>query len=741
MPPLPRTLLVSFLLFEILCADLLRWPLTNATAGSALEFQVAQEVIASENWRRDGALARHFVPSRSIDQTLPEWTARDLYWRDYISLPPLSFMLLHFTSRLFPFVEPILLGKLLAQVQIAIAVPLAAIFLYEVFGFGATLGGLSFLIWGRPFLVWFIDGYFGTTPAVLCQLVLVAWSLAFFQRELCGEAAEGPARVRWSDLGMAVSLAFLGAFSEWVALFGNGVAVMAFLVVGAALTIGRVPAARKAFVLALSMAIGSAIAVLTTVLLYGTKLGFAFYWGGFTDRIETRTGPGGSFVHHTNVILTQMRTAWSGTTLFVLGLMLLLVLAYVMASFAKRTRQPGRPALLLLALVLGYGSGVVYCYGLKNLIEIHWWFTGTIVVGLVMTVCTCASVIREWIDGLGSARWRPIAQSAATVVLVAGGITMNLSFVQASEWRSTSDGSTPDEIYRSLGRDLPRDGAPLIVADLPHLFAHYPFTTAYLRRPVVRYVPDPRPRPRLDPQLLAGLETNLVMFIVTADAPGWALSPLGFALDEPFAASSTLRLYVRVRERPLPKERPWLYLYRDGDPTILDFPARPTPDLSGAQPGDTVVMAFPLQLQPGLYQAYTGSSVAENAIVPIGWIVVGRPRSKEFGAAVESMRARGNEARADEVMLAVDRVAIDGLAPQAKVMFAGPGELFKLETAEDARPALLARGDFAYVVYNPRVRRCAYELVPLRNWHRTASLNVCRVPMLDLVRDPARVFP
>lgn len=91
-------------------------------------------MIASENWRREGAFARHFVPSRSIDQTLPEWASRDWFWRDYISLPPLSYMLHYGASRIFESVEPILLGKLLAQVQVAVAVLVAAIFLHGCSG-------------------------------------------------------------------------------------------------------------------------------------------------------------------------------------------------------------------------------------------------------------------------------------------------------------------------------------------------------------------------------------------------------------------------------------------------------------------------------------------------------------------------------------------------------------------------------------------------------------------------------
>jgi hypothetical protein len=48
--------------------------------------------------------------------------------------------------------------------------------------------------------------------------------------------------------------------------------------------------------------------------------------------------------------------------------------------------------------------------------------------------------------------------------------------------------SSPSTIYRQLGQELPNDDHPLVVADIPDLFGHYPFATMYLRRPIVQLV-------------------------------------------------------------------------------------------------------------------------------------------------------------------------------------------------------------------------------------------------------------
>jgi hypothetical protein len=483
--PRRARLLLLVLAAQLLCADTLRWPLTTSTIKTNMEYLLGQEVIASENWRHDGAIARHFIPSRSIDQDLPEWSYRDVYWRDYLSQPPLSWMLHYWASRAFDRADPIVVGKILAQVMTAAGVLAAAPLLEVAFGFGAALAGLSFVIWSYPFLVWFIDGYYSTTPAMLCQLVLASWGVAFFTRTLSRKAPDDGSGIRARDLAVAASLAYLGTLSEWVALFGNAVAFAAFAVLGAALLAGRQRArAWKSFAVAAAIAAGSAAAEVTTVLLYSTRIGFEFYVHGFMDRVTERTGdtPLGPY---TGVLIRQLQTAWPRAMLIAMSAMVVAAVAYALVRVWRdgRDAASGDGALLLLAVVLGFGSGVTYCYRLTNLVTIHWWFTGTWVVGWVMTICALAYVVKMMAGRLSGSRATSAGYPVFCAVLWAGVVGWNLSFV---DLRPPS-GAASHDIYRSLAGMLPRDDAPLVVADMPGLFGEYPFPTAYLRRPVVRF--------------------------------------------------------------------------------------------------------------------------------------------------------------------------------------------------------------------------------------------------------------
>ncbi len=479
-----KRLLVVLLAIELVSAFWVRWPLTTSTIRSSIDYQVGQVVIASENWRRDGALARHFVPSRSIDQELPEWSYRDTYWRDYLSQPPLAYMLHYWASRLFDRVDPIVVAKLLAQAQIAAGILVSGALLFDVFGFGATLAGLTFLIWGQPFLVWFIDGYYSTTPAMVCQLILVAWSMSFVRREL-SDASPSVWSTRGRDLLVVGAVAWLGVFSEWIALLGNAIAVALFLTF--AVAVHRDRARRlKAYAVAAAVAIGSAAAELTTVVLFGSKVGYGFYWASFMNRVRFRTGQATGVWTYTQPLVRQMERAWPPAMLAVLAVMALMVFSYAAISLLT-DRQSGRRAeavRILFALCLAFGGAVVYCYRLKNLVEIHWWFTGTWAIGWAMTISAFMVVMRQLLRDI-----RPILSAAgypiACAVVVVGAVAWNLSFVDLhlSLERLTVD------VYRMLGAKLPHDGYPLIVVDLPHLFTgdDYPYATAYVRRPIVQF--------------------------------------------------------------------------------------------------------------------------------------------------------------------------------------------------------------------------------------------------------------
>jgi hypothetical protein len=476
-----KPLLVAVLVCELFGAYWLRWPLTRATLETNFDYLLGQEVVASENWRREGALARHFIPSRSIDQALPEWSDRDIHWRDYLSQPPLSFMLEYWASLAFSRVDPVIVGKLLAQVLTAAAILGSAGLLCDVFGAGPTLLGLSFLIWGEPFLVWFIDGYYATTPAMLFQLLLSAWCLAFLQRVL---AAEGPSTLRWREMVAPSTLAFLGAFSEWVALFGNVVAASLCVVLGTVFLIGRSSRAKHVYGAAVAIAAGSVMAVASTAVLFGSKLGYQFYWGALMDRVEARESAGvtGSY---SDVLVRQMQTAWPRHLLVVMCACCVVVVVWAVFRLWKDGLTPGRAdgALMLSAVVIGFGSGVPYTIRLKNLVTIHWWFIGTWALGWMMTLCAFAYIVRRSMRPAGGGQFARTGYTAFCAVAVAGVVASNLSFVDLHppESRRLRD------LYRVLGRVLPADGRPFIVADIPESFRDYPFATAYLRRPIVEY--------------------------------------------------------------------------------------------------------------------------------------------------------------------------------------------------------------------------------------------------------------
>jgi len=100
--PSRRRVLIGALALQSAGADLLRWPLTRAPARDAIEHELAHTVVTSLNWQREGALARHFVPSRSIDQSIPEWGYHDELYRNYLAVPLFGFILHYGVMRAVP---------------------------------------------------------------------------------------------------------------------------------------------------------------------------------------------------------------------------------------------------------------------------------------------------------------------------------------------------------------------------------------------------------------------------------------------------------------------------------------------------------------------------------------------------------------------------------------------------------------------------------------------------------------
>jgi len=473
--------LMFILCVELLVAGWWRWPWTIAPIQTAFDYGTGHAVVISEHWRRSGALREHFLPAMSIDRELPEWPYRSLFSQEYSSVPPLAFILHYTATRALPSVEPVLLGKLLAQALTAVSVLIAAWLLYGVFGFWPTLVGLSFLISGVPCILWFANGYFAVNVSLATQLVLTAWCAAIAFASISdrdGDRVPPPAR----GFVVGAALAFAGAFADYVPVFANSIACAALLALAALRGRGRRAGRRALIASAAGVASGTAAAGGATVVLYSLQMGLSRYREAITERVAIRTG-GASLVEHVDVIRRQMLLAWPAGLLVALTLMLLAVAAWCAIAVAKKRGGDAADVAvaMVIALALGFGPTLIFQYRAVNYVSIHYWFSGTWVVGWTVTVCAFMAVL-ERVTG-AFRRWFP-ALAAAVLAVVVG---ENVSFAAA---QSTTDRRTGFvRLYQALGRDLPADGAPIVVADLtiqtPGLFEDFPYATAYLRRAVL----------------------------------------------------------------------------------------------------------------------------------------------------------------------------------------------------------------------------------------------------------------
>jgi hypothetical protein len=476
----PRALVVAVLAIELLCADAVRWPLTRAPVGDAVEHELAHTVVTSANWQREGALARHFVPSRSIDQSLPEFWTNHEYYRNYLSVPLFGFMLHYAATRVMPWVEPVLLGKLLAHALIAGAVLASAALLVPVFSFWPTLAALSMLIWSKSFSVWLIDGYFGTTPALAFQLVLVAWSIAWVDARRRGLAS---GQHGWRAAAVAGMLSFCAGFSEWIAVLATPITIPAFLV--AAVVAERRGVWRSdALKIAAAMVAGTGLAVLTTIVLFVSKLGWRVYWGGLNERIYIRSGDA-SLRESAAVILKQMHTGWPHDLLVGLLAAFSIVVIWLIAAIGRRRHGDGSEWTIGLALLLGVAPSLVYHLKLRNMVSVHWWFTGTWTIAWAITVAAVLWLVNRLLERWPGGRAGRVASVAVSVAACGYVIAANVRFVDAIGMARARAVWSPQSMFRALGGDLPRDGIPLVVVGMPGRFNSYPFATAYLRRSIV----------------------------------------------------------------------------------------------------------------------------------------------------------------------------------------------------------------------------------------------------------------
>ena len=680
MPHTPRRRLRALLLLalaaELLAAGLWRWSWTTAPIQTPFDYGTGHVAVVSENWRRAGAVRQHFLPVMSIDRSLPEWQYRTPFAQEYSSVPPLAFILHYGVMRALPAVEPVLLGKLLAQALIAASVLASAWLLCDVYGFWPTLVALSFVISGVPCILWFANGYFAVNVALAVHLVLVSWCTAIARAAL----DDGPERRLPSAAGGFVagaSLAFAGAFSDYLPMFANAVAAAGFAGL-AALCWRERPAGRRVLLAsAAGVTAGTAAAGGATVVLYGLQMGFSRYREAITTRIEARTGHA-PLAEHFDVIRRQMLTAWPSGMLFVLAVVLIAVAAWcTMDAVKARGRRGGDPALVsLFALALALVPTFLFHFRAVNYVSIHWWFAGEWMVGWAIVLCVSVWLARRLAESIAGS-WRPafeggyaVACATALVILIAANVTF-----AAAQVATDPRGETV-ELYRWLGRNLPIDQAPLVVADLavdtPGLFEDFPYTTAYLRRPVIIREHDARLRlPALD-VLWEGRTLHLggedadqllrrrggdVYIVYDPGASGCGAPDVPLPAATPEAAPVHVRVCraraVEYIEHPDAVLRP----LKAGDPCAVPLPP-PTDFRIIANDDGVVVLAW----KPGssgrvlnVLEAGSAPGKADLLVKEVGWASTFKTgaRPGTYYARMRSRNACGAGAASDELTVVV----------------------------------------------------------------------------------------
>ncbi len=491
-------LVVVALSIELVVAGWWCWPWTATPIQTPFDYGTGHVTVVSENWRRFGALRQHFLPVMSIDPELAEWPYRGEGAQVYTSVPPLAFILHYAATRALPRVEPVLLGKLLAQALIAASTIASAPFLVDAFGALAAAAGLSFAIWSVPYLLWFSNGYFAVNVGLAAQMVLTSWTAALAAETLRSQRTGGPDSprpARQAALGFAV--AFLGAFADYLPVFANALAAAGLLGV-AWIAWRRRQVAAGAVAGACGVAAGTATAGLTTIVLYSRQLGFAMYRQMITLRVAQRSGEA-TLGRHFDVIRTQMLTAWPAPVAATLFAAAAIVVAWSAASIVRRRRsESDQGTVALLALAVASVPSFLFHFRAVNYVSLHWWFAGTWIVAWTVVVCAVIRVARAFAArNAGAAplrRFGPVAAAAFAVIAL---IATDARFAAA---HSVFDAARSQAVvwYRALGRDLPRYDRPLVVTDVqaesPALFEEFPYVTAYMRRPVLLREPDGRIR-------------------------------------------------------------------------------------------------------------------------------------------------------------------------------------------------------------------------------------------------------
>lgn len=470
-------MLLGALAIELLVAGWWRWPWTIAPIETGFDYGSGHVAVVSENWRRNGALRQHFLPVMSTDPDLPEWPFRTLFSQEYSSVPPLAFILHWAASSLLPRADRVLLAKLLAQALIATSVLASAALLAPAFDAWPIFVGLSFLVSGVPYLLWFSNGYFAVNVGLAAQLVLVGWCAEALASGLETSGTRPVHGAAYAAAGGVV--AFLGAFADYIPVAANATAVAGLACL--AIAARRRPAARRfAWQAATAVAVGTVTALAATVVLYSRQMGLDRYRAAIATRVDQRSGDA-PVLQHLDVIRRQMFTAWPAPMLVALASMLVAVIIWSAVMLLRRPSEPGARfgAVVLFALGVAALPSLGFHYRAMNYVSLHWWFAGTWTIMFAVALSAFVDIIQ---------RSYPAAARPFSAALVAILVAANVAFTAAQAVFDETH-SNVVRLYREIGRALPLDGLPLVITDVtaewPGLFQDFPFATAYLRRPIV----------------------------------------------------------------------------------------------------------------------------------------------------------------------------------------------------------------------------------------------------------------
>src|SRR5258705_546928 len=158
--------------------------------------------------------------------------------------------------------------------------------------------------WRLPWTMWFPRASFAVSWRLAVHLGLAAWC-AGFAASAPSERDDARATGLAIDVGFGATLAFLGAFADYLPLAANAVAVAGLPVLAWLRRPARSP---RLLAAAAGVLAGSIAAVAATALLYGEQMGFASYRDAITLRVAQRTGTA-PFAEHLDVIRRQSLTA------------------------------------------------------------------------------------------------------------------------------------------------------------------------------------------------------------------------------------------------------------------------------------------------------------------------------------------------------------------------------------------------------------------------------------------------